>query len=140
MHPILATGASGLEDGSAPLGQLNNNNFLSHGENSIPSSWHAPHGDLTGSASAFSSTAIMLQLLAFGRGARANPQNSWHWCEHCSYLLPEETHVSITHIPGVQNTVADRLSRLSIQEFRQLAPQADTMPTPILTPAPETTP
>jgi len=37
--------------------------------------------------------------------------------------------VHARHIPGVKNCVADALSRFQMQKFRQLAPQADTVPT-----------
>ena len=40
----------------------------------------------------------------------------------------------INHIPGVDNSVADALSRLQFHRFCQLAPEADSEPTP--TPAP----
>ena len=43
-------------------------------------------------------------------------------------------HVSIAHIPGVNNRIADLLSRLSIQAFQQAAPNADPLPTPVRTP------
>ena len=42
-------------------------------------------------------------------------------------------HVSIAHIPGTDNYLADYLSRLSIQAFRQTALNADLLPTPIVT-------
>ncbi|KAK3737443.1 hypothetical protein QZH41_000164 [Actinostola sp. cb2023] len=35
------------------------------------------------------------------------------------------------HIPGIQNSVADALSRFNWQEFRQLAPMANPHPVPI---------
>ncbi len=40
-------------------------------------------------------------------------------------------HVLIRHITGVNNCIADALSRLQMQKFRQLAPQAAQQPTPI---------
>lgn len=40
-------------------------------------------------------------------------------------------HVLIRHIAGVDNCIADALSRLQVQKFRQLAPQAAREPTPI---------
>ena len=36
----------------------------------------------------------------------------------------------ISHIPGVDNSVADALSRLQFHRFHQLAPEADPEPTP----------
>ena len=50
----------------------------------------------------------------------------------------ENYHVSIAHIPGVQNHIADHLSRLSIQKFRLSAPHADTWPTQTIIPALQT--
>ena len=47
-------------------------------------------------------------------------------------------HVSIAHIPGVQNCIADHLLRLSLQAFRQLVPAADPHPTPISIPVLQT--
>ena len=44
-------------------------------------------------------------------------------------------HVSITHIAGIRNCIAEDLSRLSVQGFRQLAPVADLLPTPVTIPA-----
>ena len=44
-------------------------------------------------------------------------------------------HVAISHIPGVQNQIADNLSRFSMQAFRQAAPAAAPLPATILTPA-----
>ena len=35
---------------------------------------------------------------------------------------------SAQHIPGIQNSLADALSRFHWQEFRQLAPEADQTP------------
>lgn len=35
-----------------------------------------------------------------------------------------------TYIPGVQNEIADSLSRFQMDRFRQLAPDADTLSTP----------
>lgn len=39
-------------------------------------------------------------------------------------------HVLIAHIPGIENSIADSLSRLQLQRFRSLAPMADPLPTP----------
>ena len=39
-------------------------------------------------------------------------------------------HVSITHIAGVDNSIADALSRFQMPRFAQLAPDADAEPTP----------
>ena len=39
--------------------------------------------------------------------------------------------VSAKHLPGLQNGIADALSRFNMQAFRQLAPQAHAHPTPI---------
>ena len=39
--------------------------------------------------------------------------------------------VLIHHIPGIDNSVADALSRFQVAKFRALAPDADTNPTPI---------
>ena len=39
-------------------------------------------------------------------------------------------HFSSRHLPGRLNTVADNLSRLLLQEFRETAPQADQFPQP----------
>ena len=47
-------------------------------------------------------------------------------------------HVGIAHIPGVDNCIADHLSRFSIQEFRQAAPDAAPEATPIFTPVQQT--
>ena len=38
---------------------------------------------------------------------------------------------SAQHVPGVTNQVADALSRFRWQEFRQLVPYAQPLPTPI---------
>ena len=38
------------------------------------------------------------------------------------------------HIPGNKNCIADALSRFQMQKFRQLAPLADRIPTPCLSP------
>lgn len=40
-------------------------------------------------------------------------------------------HVVIRHIPGIDNSIADSLSRLQLSRFHTLAPQADPLPTPI---------
>ena len=40
-------------------------------------------------------------------------------------------HVLIRHIPGIDNSIADALSRLQLQRFRALAPHAAMLPTPI---------
>lgn len=36
---------------------------------------------------------------------------------------------SAKHVPGIDNSIADSLSRFNMQAFRQLAPQADATPT-----------
>ncbi len=38
-------------------------------------------------------------------------------------------HVTITHIAGVDNSIADALSHFLMQKFHQLAPDADKEPT-----------
>ena len=43
-------------------------------------------------------------------------------------------HVDISHIPGVDNCITDHLSRFSMQEFRQAAPDSAPEATPIFTP------
>ena len=45
-----------------------------------------------------------------------------------------EFHVSIQHVPGVDNTLADALSRLQVDRFHQLCPSADPQPTVPLDP------
>ena len=40
-------------------------------------------------------------------------------------------HVTVTHIAGTDNGIADALSRFHLQRFAQLAPDADPDPTPI---------
>lgn len=40
-------------------------------------------------------------------------------------------HVNIEHIPGVDNAIADSLSRYQMPRFHTLAPQADVHPTPL---------
>ena len=35
------------------------------------------------------------------------------------------------HVPGVENKIADAISRFRWQEFRQLAPEAHSCPCPI---------
>ena len=47
-------------------------------------------------------------------------------------------HVGIAHIPGVDNCIADHLSRFSMQAFRQAAPDAALEPTPISIPVQQT--
>jgi len=37
-------------------------------------------------------------------------------------------HVFVTHIAGVNNSIADALSRFQVSRFRQLAPQAASQP------------
>ncbi len=39
-------------------------------------------------------------------------------------------HVMIIHIPGVDNSIADALSRFQMNRFHQLAPDAEEQPTP----------
>ena len=39
--------------------------------------------------------------------------------------------VQFQHIPGSDNPIADALSRLQMQKFRELAPDAKPNPTPI---------
>jgi len=36
------------------------------------------------------------------------------------------------HIPGILNSASDALSRLQVQRFRKLVPDADLLPTPVL--------
>ena len=46
-----------------------------------------------------------------------------------------EFSINITHIPGLDNSLADCLSRLQVQRFRQIAPHADRDPVQIPTEA-----
>ena len=39
--------------------------------------------------------------------------------------------LQVTHVPGVENSAADALSRLQIGRFRQLHPLASATPTPV---------
>lgn len=41
--------------------------------------------------------------------------------------------LSLKHIPGVQNTIADYISRFQVQKFKALAPDTDTSPTTLPT-------
>lgn len=43
----------------------------------------------------------------------------------------KEFTVNVKHIPGAFNNIADCLSRLQVEKFRQLVPDADRYPTPI---------
>ena len=47
--------------------------------------------------------------------------------------------VKITHIPGVSNTLADSLSRLQVQKFKQQAPSSNPLPDPVNIPLSEAT-
>ena len=38
--------------------------------------------------------------------------------------------IIIVHIPGVDNSIANSLSRLQMERFRRLVPEADTIRTP----------
>jgi hypothetical protein len=40
-------------------------------------------------------------------------------------------HIKAVHVPGVNNKLVDSISRMQWETFRQLAPDADTQPTPI---------
>ena len=51
----------------------------------------------------------------------------------CYYLARYNIHIRAKHVPGVLNTVADSISRNSMQVFRQLAPHASQYPTPVPT-------
>ena len=46
-------------------------------------------------------------------------------CLKCNIII------TASHIPGVQNTIADRLSRFQMKDFRELAPWADNLATRI---------
>ena len=60
-------------------------------------------------------------------------------CPHITNLLRKlffisakhEFSINVTHIPGLNNSIADSLSRLQVTQFRQLAPNADSRPTSI---------
>ena len=60
-------------------------------------------------------------------------------CPHLANLLRKmffiatinEFKVNVTHIPGIDNSIADCLSRLQVTKFRQLAPHADQLQTQI---------
>lgn len=47
------------------------------------------------------------------------------------YLALYNIHLEAKHVPGVHNSVADSISRNSMQVFRRLAPLADGNPTAI---------
>ena len=42
-------------------------------------------------------------------------------------------HVMIAHVSGIDNSIADALSRLQMERFRALVPEADAGPTPVPT-------
>ena len=35
------------------------------------------------------------------------------------------------HIPGLQNSQADYISRFQVERFKEIAPEADELPTPV---------
>ena len=45
--------------------------------------------------------------------------------------LHHNIYICAVHIPGKQNDIADAISRFQYQRFRNLAPDADTNPSPI---------
>ena len=47
------------------------------------------------------------------------------------YLALHNIYIRAEHVPGLQNTIADSLSRNFMQIFRQLAPKTNPYPTPI---------
>ena len=49
----------------------------------------------------------------------------------CFFTAHYDIHITITHLPGVQNTAADLLSRNKLQQFFILHPIASRLPTPI---------
>ena len=59
---------------------------------------------------------------------------AFYFCATSNYF-----NLSITHIPGARNHIADHLSRLSMQAFRRAAPTANPLPTPVTTPVLPTT-
>lgn len=46
-------------------------------------------------------------------------------------LMSKNIQVRALHIPGVNNAIADSLSRLQLQRFRDLAPTEEQTPTDI---------
>ena len=46
-------------------------------------------------------------------------------CLHYNILLRAR------HVPGLQNTQADYISRFHVESFKEIAPQADELPTPV---------
>ena len=48
------------------------------------------------------------------------------------FFIAAENHfnISIHHLPGINNPIADALSRQQVQRFKRLAPEADASPTP----------
>ncbi|XP_054463932.1 uncharacterized protein LOC129098839 [Anoplopoma fimbria] len=46
-------------------------------------------------------------------------------------LAQQQFIIRAYHIPGHKNSIADSLSRFSLQKFRRLAPAADPLPTPV---------
>ena len=45
--------------------------------------------------------------------------------------LHHNIYICAVHIPGKHNDIADAISRFQYQRFRNLAPDADTNPSPI---------
>ena len=48
-----------------------------------------------------------------------------------SFCLKHNIVVRAVHVPGLENGIADALSRFQLEKFRSLAPRADRDPTPI---------
>ena len=46
-------------------------------------------------------------------------------CMRCNILFQAK------HVPGIENILSDRLSRLQISEFKRIAPQIDRNPTAV---------
>ena len=126
----LATVASGRVTGSMACGTRSSYLRTSSGKSFLLCCWRPLPGGPSGAASEFSSTATTTRWSMSGGLGRPSTRHSCASFGRCSSRQRNNFTVLLKHIPGVDNSIADSLSRSQLHRFHLLAPGADTHATP----------
>ena len=104
----------------------------SSGKSSTPSPSHAFSGDTSGLERSSSFTATTKQWPISGLlGPPETPLSCILSAPNFFSAANYHYTVLVTHIAGINNSIADSLYRLQITQIRRLAPTADIQPTPV---------
>lgn len=106
------------------------NTCLSNGKTFLQSLPQPSLDVTTGGKSVSDSTVTILPLSIHGKAYLPSIPESCLCCAHFLTAAKNNFTVSLKHLPGEANEIADALSRKQFTHFFRLAPQAQQLPTP----------